>query len=167
MVDTEISKIALGFLSGIGVSLFSAVAAYYLNRRKEKQQTLESAELEAYFKLLDIYNQYFWVTVAETHKEKVDPILIRPLNESSWKLADHLRKNDKVAYLDEILDVVFNEAYSTAVDRHRKMDELISKLGKRVNPRYAKVIHSISSGNVMHLASGAKRNAPASQTIEV
>jgi hypothetical protein len=56
------------------------------------------------------------------------------------------------------------DAYQTADDRAHGLDAVIDKLGKIVNPRYARIVRDISDKNVrgvLDRPSGHRNNAPA------
>jgi len=81
------------------------------------------------------------------------------------QIADKLREADDVQHLEEILTVLMSEdAYKTANDRARALNAVIDRLGETVNPRYAKIVQSISDNNVrgfIDRPSGHRNNAPA------
>jgi hypothetical protein len=77
----------IGFVSGVGVSLFGALLATILTRRRERQRTVEERRFEIYMKLMDLHSNYFWFTVAELRKTEV----------SADSRPSALTKNDPVA----------------------------------------------------------------------
>jgi hypothetical protein len=152
----------VGFLTGVGVTLAGALFASIAQRANARLRRKEEARFEIYMRLLRIDSWYFHVTVAEVHRESCDPEVWRILRSESWQIADKLRESDEVEYLDEILNVLLADNFATACDRAKALDELISKLGKLVNPKYSKAIRNVSHANQRKLFEDASRtsNAP-------
>lgn len=152
--------LAIGFLSGVGVSIVGAVIADILARRREQRRIVEERRFGIYMKLMEIYGSYFWFTVAEMQGEQVGSEVRRRCRDLAWQCADMLRSADEVDYLEDILDVTLGPRFSTARERYDAIGQLLDRLGKRVNPRYARKIREISSENVANLAAGGHLNAP-------
>src|SRR3989442_351147 len=114
--------------------------------------------------LLDLNGRYFWIASKELHGEPPPPEIAAKVRELAFRIADKLREADDVQHLEEILTVLMSEdAHKTANDRANALDAVIRKLGDVVNPRYAKVIRSISENNVRGFItrpSGHRNNAP-------
>lgn len=82
----------------------------------------------------------------------------------AWQIADDLREADDVPHLDEIITILMKEdAYATANDRAIALDDLISRLGDKVNPRYMRAIREASSANLhgfLNRPPGHRNNSP-------
>jgi hypothetical protein len=151
----------LAFFSGVGVSLVGVLTANLLAKRRERQRFVEERRFEIYVKLMELQGEYFWFTVAEMHREHIRAETSRKAFSLAWQIADALRAADEVEYLEEILDVTHGPGFATAQERYDAMSRVLERLGRRVNPRYAKKIHEISEANMSLLASGGDSNAPA------
>ena len=150
----------VAFFSGVGVSLVAALVANILTRSRERQRIVEERRFEIYMKLMDLYGQYFWFTVAEIHRETVREEVRLKSRDLAWQIADMLRSADEVEYLPDILDVMLGPGFATAAERYEAMGRLLDSLGKRINPRYAKKIREISEANVRAFGTGGRSNAP-------
>ena len=139
----------IAFASGVSVVLIGAIISYLFQRRTEKQRRIKETQFQVYMKLLDIYNLYFWVTSLKLEGEEVNPELKRNIRNSAWQIADLLRSEDSVSYTENILRVLMSDKYSTAIARHEEMGEILNKFGSLVNPRYQRVIKSISEDNLI------------------
>jgi hypothetical protein len=150
----------LAFLSGVGVSLFGALVANILTRHRDRRRVVEERRFDIYMKLMELHSSYFWFTVAEVHRESVKAAIRQKCRDLSWQCADMLRSADEVDFLDEILDVTLSPRFTTAVERYEAMGNLLDRLGKRVNPRYARKIREMSQANLEQLGRGSQSNAP-------
>ena len=128
----------MGFLSGIGGSFVGILATNILVREREKKIFLKERRFKIYMKLMDLYTSYHWFTVAEIHKKTVRPETKQRCFSLSWQIADLLRSADEVDLSEDILNVTLGSDFPTTVARHDAMEKIIDRLGKKVNPRYAK-----------------------------
>ena len=149
-------------MSGVGISLFAAIIGYFLSKRRERRQFVEQCRFEIYMKLMDLYGYYFWFVTKEQRGEKVPDDIRQKARELSWQIADLLRSADEIDYLEDVLDILFGLGFETAAMRHKSMDDLLDRLGKKVNPRYSRKIREISKANIKLLSSGGSSNAPGS-----
>ena len=115
-------------------------------------------------KLMDLNSQYFWVVSAGIRAEKPPQDAVVQCRRTAWEVADLLRQCDKVEYLDETLEILFSVNIASANERANRLNALLDKLGKLVNPACAKHIARISQANVMSLGMKpeVKNNAPGS-----
>jgi len=137
----------LAFLSGIGVALGGGITAVAGDQWIARRRRRNAARFQVYMQLLGIYSWYWWVTVKEMHQEEVDPDLRRRLRDGSWKVLDLLRETDDVEDLDQIVEVLLSESFESSSARYKAMDELLEKLGRRVNPRFVKAIGRVANEN--------------------
>jgi hypothetical protein len=155
---------AIGFASGVGVSAIAAWVSSVLQHRNDLRRRREQAAFEVYMLLLDLNGRYFWVASKEMHGEPTPPEIAAKVHDLAWRTADKLREADDVQHLEEILTVLMSEdAYKTANDRAKALNGLIDKMGRTVNPRYAKLIEGISTKNVLGFMSRPlhhRNNAP-------
>jgi hypothetical protein len=140
-------EIAIGFMSGVLVTLVGAWISSHLDTRNRRAEELEKAQFEIYMRLLDINQLYFYVTAAEVHGEEPPIELRRTIREKAWALKDKLREFDRVQHTEGILDVLFSDDYESARDRARNIDVLLDELGSMVNPRYTNAIRRIDKIN--------------------
>ena len=150
------SEALLGFLSGVGVTLVGAYVANLLQRAEEKRRRVQENQLQVYLKLLDLYNQYFWIASLEMHGEEADSEMKKRIRTLAWQISDLLRMEDSVQHADEILRVLMSNEYSSASARHHAMGELLDKIGKKVNPTFQKVGKVLSNENVKSVGSGQR-----------
>lgn len=150
----------VAFLSGVGVTLSGTLIADLLTRRRERRKLMEERSFQIYMKLIELHGLYFWFTSDKIRGEPVSPEIRHECRSLAWEIADMLRAADAVEYLDQILEVLFGPRFTTAVERHEVMGQILDRLGQRVNPRYWQKIREISEGNLQLLASGGSSNAP-------
>jgi uncharacterized membrane protein YccC len=154
----------IGFASGVGVSAIATWISSLLQNRNDRRRRREQAAFQVYMLLLDLNSRYFWVASKEMHGEPAPPQIAAEAYDLAWRIADKLREADDVEHLEEILTVLMSEdAYKTASDRAKALRVLIDKMGYAVNPRYAKLIESISTNNVLGLMARPphhRNNAP-------
>jgi len=143
----------LGFASGIGLALLSAVISAQVERRSARRSRVEDARFQIYMQLLDLYTTYFWVTTAELHGEEVRAETRDRIRSLTWQIADQLRAADEVDHAEDILDVLLSISYESAADRYRKMDMVIKSLEAKMNPRYSQAVHRISERNLLEYGS--------------
>lgn len=146
----------------MGVSLVGVLAASVLTKKRERQRFIEDRRFEIYMKLMELHGQYFWFTAAEMHHEPVRSEIRRRAFSLAWQIADALRSADEVEYLEDILEVTLAPSFATARERYDAMNRILERLGRRVNPRYARKIREISEANISLLGSGRDSNAPGS-----
>lgn len=141
---------AVSFASGVGVSLFGAVAASSIQKRREAKKRHEEAAFQVYMQLLELHGLYFWVASNELHGKQVERELASRIQRLAFRIADTMREADELKHLEQVLNVLMNEdAYRSANERARALDDLIGKIGNDVNPRYAAAIRRISEKNVL------------------
>ena len=146
----------IGFASGIGVALISASIGFLFQRKSEKRRRIKETQYQVYMKLLDVYSFYFWVVSLELTGEEVSSDLKKRIRNTTWQIADLLRLEDSVSNTESILRVLMSNEYTTAKARYDEMDKILNKYGSLVNPRYQKVIKSISENNIIRLGSGKR-----------
>ena len=144
----------IGFLSGIGVSLFTIMATTMWQRRTEKNNKIEKISFTVYMKLLNLYNQYFWVASGEIYRSRIDEYIEKKIRTEAWEIADLLRCENDINLLNDILKVLMSNDYDSASVRHDHMNKIIDELGMKVNPKYTKTIRTISETNVKNIANG-------------
>lgn len=154
----------LGFLGGILATLVGGFIASVFQRSYEKEQKKVQSQIDLYFLLVDLSNWYFWVTTAEFHNEEPDQQVLDNCRKISFQINDKIREFDEIEELDEILYIIFDERVSTARERATRLNELISKYGKLVNPKYSKIINKINEDNLLQHGSSTPPsiNAPGS-----
>lgn len=149
-----------GFVAGIAVSLFGAIIANLLTRRRERRRAVEERRFAIYMKLMELQGLYWWFTVAEFHGETVPEEVRTSSNALSWQIADLLRSADEVDDLPEVLDVIFGPDFTTPTKRYDAIGRVLDCLGKQVNPRYARKMGEISQAHLRMLSAGKRSNAP-------
>ena len=145
-----------GFLGGVGISVIAVFVGWFLQKRLETRRGIEKAALDVYMKLLEIHSLYFWVFSGKLHRKTVDPEIKKRIRELSWQIADRLRAEDRTPFAIEILEVLMQIDYPSAKARYEEMDRIITEMGRKVNPRYAKAISKVSELNIRHLATTGK-----------
>ena len=155
-------SIIIGFLSGIGVSVFSAIVTNIIQKRNNAEQIKEEIRFEVYMKLMEIYSLYWSICVAESQNEECDPQRKIKLWDLSWQVADSIRECDNIEYVEDIINVLFNHNFKLAKDRYNEMKKILKKLGDKVNPKYNKIMIRISDENYKYLEQNftGSSNAP-------
>jgi hypothetical protein len=156
-------EIGFSFATGILLTLAGVWLTSYYQRKHEKTKDKEKIRFEVYMNLLDISASYFWVTSAESRGEKPNSESLHTLRQLTFKTSDKLRQMDEIEHLEEILDVLFNQKYETALERSEKLDQLIDKMDKIVSPRFMKKMKEITKDNQHALMTRSLQslNAPA------
>jgi len=144
----------LGFFGGVLAALVGGLIASLVQRHNEASRHKEEARLSVYLMLMELNTQYFWVASSELNGRQPPEEVISACREVSWKIADRLRTFDRVEFVDEILEVIFSAVVPTANERANKLDALLERYGKLVNPQYAKHIAAISRKNILSLEAG-------------
>jgi len=150
----------LSFASGVGVSLVAAFVANLLAKEREKTKQLEERRFQIYMKLMELYTSYLLLTVDELHKKEARGDLKQKCFKLSWEIADLLRVADDIEFLEDILDVILANKFGTAKERLVEMKRLLDRMGKLVNPRYAKKIREISMRPTLNFPNETVSNAP-------
>jgi hypothetical protein len=154
----------LGFASGVGVSIFAAFVSYLLQNHRVRQRHRDKAAFQVYMLMLELHGQYFWIMSHELRGEPPPPGIAAKVCELALRIADKLREADDVKHLEDILTVLMSEdAHKTARDRFDALDAVIDTISETVNPRYSKLIRSISDNNVRGLLARPpdhRNNAP-------
>lgn len=140
-------EIGFSFATGILLTLGGVWLTNYYQRKHERTKDKEKIRFEVYMNLLDISANYFWVTSAESRGEKTNSEILHTLRQLTFKTSDKLRQMDEIEHLEEILDVLFNQKYQTALERSEKLDQLIDKMDKIVSPRFMKKMKEITKDN--------------------
>ncbi|MBC5993723.1 hypothetical protein [Pontibacter cellulosilyticus] len=162
--SAKIIELVISFISGIAITIGGAWISYLFQKRHERKKEQLQLKHDIYRLLLDIYSDYFWVTTAELHEISLE--VKKRLKDNSWKVADKLRQLDSFKYQREILNILFNEGYSSTIERANALDTLIKKLHKEINPNYIKTIREIGKENLIKLGTDeGQQTAPASLYI--
>lgn len=153
-----------GFLSGLAAALIILVATNLAVRAEEKRRRLQEARYQIYVQLMELSGLLQLIAASEFRKETPDRSLQLKAREVSWQLADKLRAADDLSNLDDILDVLFSHGYPSLRDRLQSLDNVLSELGKMVNPRYKKIIRRIEDASWHRLEEDPSKrlNAPTS-----
>ncbi len=149
----------IGFCGGLLAALVGGLIASVVQRHNETKRRKEETRLAVYLMLMELNAQYFWVASFQLRGEEPPPEVIVACREIAWKLADRLRSFDQVEFLDDILEILFSAVVPSANERAKKLDVLLEKYGRIVNPAYAKHVAGISRANVKSLGAGEKINS--------
>jgi hypothetical protein len=157
----------IAFSSGVLLTIGGAYLTYLFQNRSEKSKKRNEIEFEVYMNLLNISTYYFWVTSSELTGENLDPEINKMIRDLSFKTSDLLRQYDDIKYLDEILEILFSEKYSTARERADEFSILLDKLHKQINPKFINKINVILTENRKLMANKplSLYNAPGSSKI--
>ncbi|POA21565.1 hypothetical protein C1886_04640 [Pseudomonas sp. FW300-N1A1] len=152
----------LGFLGGVLTALIGGLIAGVVQRVNEHRKEKNAARLTAYFLLLELSQQYFWVASSELNGSEPPEDMLSACRKTAWLLADKLRSFDDIEHLEETLTILFSSSIPTANERAKRLDDLLESYGRLVNPSYAKAIKKISQDNLIgQMQRGSlKTNAP-------
>jgi hypothetical protein len=160
MLAVKLEHILL-VLTGVVIPVAVALVAHVLQKRHERQRTLEERRFDVYMKLMGLNALYFWYATKWSPTEPVPQELRTKLQGMAFELADRLRGIDDDAHVDEALDVLFRIDYTQTADaRAAKLRALIDRMGNTVNPRYARKMSEISAANVKATAANLASSAP-------
>ena len=142
------NQVLLGFLSGICVTLVGAYITSLLQRIEEGRRQRKKTLSDVYFKLLDLYNKYFWITCFETHRRpQIDKDLKDGIRGLAWQISDLLRVED-VPYTQDILKALMSEEFSSAKERYDFMRQILEQIGRQTNPTFQREFREISKDNI-------------------
>jgi hypothetical protein len=152
----------VGFFGGVIAALIGGLIASIVQRVNESRKEKSAARLSAYFLLLELSQQYFWVASAELNDLDPPEEMLISCRKTAWQLADKLRSFDDVEHLEEVLTILFSSSIPTANERARRLDKLLDIYGQLVNPAYSRAIKKVSEGNLIGQAQrgSLKTNAP-------
>jgi len=158
----------LGFFGGLLAALVGGLIASLLQRAHEHQKERSAAMLATYLMLLELNQLYFWVASSEINDKDPPEEILKKCRETSWRIADKLRSFDDVEYLDEILTILFSSSIQTANERASRLEKLLDKYGKLVNPMFSDSMSRISKDNLIgQMQRGSlKTNAPGAWRYE-
>jgi len=143
--------IALGFLSGIGVSIIATIFGSWMQKRSDRNRAIRQTQFEIFMKLLNVHANYFWVVGAEKRKQDVPPQVQRSIYDATWQISDLLRTEDAIPHAEEILTVLMSAEIDSATDRYKRMQALVDTLAKSLSPRYQQIVKSIGEVNLATL----------------
>jgi hypothetical protein len=147
-MEAGIVNAVVGFASGIGVAVVGALATTLIQSIRQERKRLQEAQTEIYYRLMMLRAQWWSMVLEEGHRERLSVRVRREIHDTAWRLADILRTADDVRDLEDIATVLFSEGFETAYDRYKEMDRIISRLGRKVNPKYSKAVGRISAMNL-------------------
>src|SRR2546430_9107568 len=143
---------AIGFASGICVTLIGSLTATFLQRRTERRRRIEDGRFQVYMKLMELHSFYFFVSSAEVRKTEISADLRERIKSLAGDLADMLRSTDELRELPQLIRILMGVDYSSAQARYRDMGEVLESLGRSVNPRYVTAAKATGDGNVSEMA---------------
>ncbi len=147
-------NMVIGFVSGIGIALVSALLNTSMQSRKRKKRELEKSQTDIYYRLMMLRTLWWGMVLAESRGEALSSQDRREIHDTAWKLADVLREADDINDLGDIVAVIFSEGFETAQARYDAMERIISRLGYKTNPKYNKAVARVSAAN-MNQGTGA------------
>lgn len=125
-------------------ALFGAWATYYYTCKFDKLRKNEESIFNIYHMLCDLYNMHFWITSAEAQGRVPENTIVQNYYSYCWKIADELRKIDRIPVAEEILEAMFSLKFEQERHRAEMLQNICNKLGEQVNPNYCKIINRIS-----------------------
>ena len=129
-----------------------AQANSYFQRRSKRSEAREEGRFRVYMMLLDLYSRHHWIASADIHLELASVTTRVEFHRQCWRVADELRKIDTMPETEEILRTMFSLHFENEIQRANALSDLLDRLGKKVNPQYAKVIKQISKENISLMA---------------
>lgn len=157
----------VAFLSGVITVLITAQITRWFQRGDERHKKVQEVRAHVYMSMLDLYNAYFWFTVAEFHKEEIKPHHIERCRKLGWEMCDKVRESDDASLIEQVAHVVFSNTYPTATARYDAMGKIVDQLGKAVNPNYVRIVSGIQTENQRLFLGNPERksNAPGSAGV--
>ena len=143
----------VGVIVGGGITILAVVIAYVLQSRRERKETEDEIIFIIYMMLLELVGHHFWIVSDETLGQKSSERVLSSYHRTCWRIADEIRKVDKLQEAEDILRVMFSLAYDTESKRSDDFGKILDSIGQQVNPNYARIIKEISEENQIMLAS--------------
>ena len=156
------SNLISGFIGAIA----GACATVWFQRWNDRRDTEAKGRFRIYMMLLDLYSRHFSIASADMRKELADSLTRLEFHRQSWRIADELRKIDKIPEAEEILRMMLSLEFENEIDRAKMMEGVIDRLGKKVNPRYAAIIKDISQKNQQLMAKDFRESIRRTKKIE-
>ncbi len=135
-----------GLVSGVGFALFSALTTNFFTQKRERRKEIEKYEFDIYMKLRKLY-QYFWIAKAKPEKEESNREIKTKVRNLAWEISDLLGFLDEYELIEDTLKITPGYNYESNFARYEAMNDLLIKLGNKINPQYVEAIRQISKGN--------------------
>ncbi|MCG2794925.1 MAG: hypothetical protein L6427_03485 [Actinomycetia bacterium] len=147
----------VGVIVGGGITILAVVIAHTLQSRKERKETEDEIMFIIYMMLLELVGHHFWIVSDEALGQKSSEHILNSYHRTCWRIADEIRKVDKLQETEGILRVMFSLAYETERKRADDLNKILDLLGQQVNPNYARIVEEISEQNQIMLANDFKK----------
>jgi hypothetical protein len=135
---------AVSQLPGLLTGILLTVVGVHLHRRSDERKKHEEVVFQIYMRLFDLHGRHFWIYSQEASGRQLDPRPGVRFNKVRWRLADLLRKADRLPEVPEILRAMFSlSRFESEKARHEEIGRLMEVLGARINPRYNKAMQEI------------------------
>lgn len=135
--------LAVSLMAGLVGGWASAQFQYWYSHRG----SLEEGRFRMYMMLLELNGFHFWITSAEIRREQPEREAVRRFDEMRWRIADELRKADRLTETEDIVRVLFSLTFPSETDRSQALGQVIDRLGERVNPRYRRAVQKTGKEN--------------------
>ncbi len=149
----DVLGFASAFASGVLVAIIAARAGAYFTRRAESGKELEERRHRIYLMLLDLYQQHFWISTKDMHREEITPELKDQFQKAKYQITDALRTADGLKQLPDIVDVLISLRFKTETERLERLRHVIDDLGSGVNPRFLAAAKKSDDENMKLMAS--------------
>jgi hypothetical protein len=134
----------LSLLIGIAGSVMGAFASVLFQHWRAKRDVLNAVRFKVYMMLLDLNGIHFWIASRDMRKEAPDPDQAHKYFLQAMRIADELRKTDRIPEGKDILEEMFGLQYANENDRANALGKLLEEMGRKVNPNYHKTISEIT-----------------------
>jgi len=138
-----LQSILLSIVSALLGALFALTFENWNKRRKQ----IQTVQFEIYMKLLEFKGMHFWAVSRELRGEEPDPSTLHKQADIGWQIADLLRTADSLSEAEDVVRVLFGLTFDTEQDRGDFLNDLIGRIGDRVNPKYNMIVRQIDEEN--------------------
>jgi hypothetical protein len=143
------------FASGVLTGLIGAWAGAYFARRAATGKELSERRHRIYLMLLNLYQQHFWISTKDMHKQEITSELKEQFEKAKYEIMDALRTVDSLKQLPDIVDVLISLRFRSETDRLERLRQVIDDLGVGVNPRFLAAAKKADQQNMNLMASAS------------
>ena len=136
----ELFIVLAGAVGGAGAAV---LLQQWSKRRKAAADTL----FKIYMLLMEVNGQHFWITSREVRSEEPRQETLKRFEDLRWQIADEARKVDYVPEIRDVLHALFSLSFESEAKRNARLSELLDRMGKKLNPKYAQIMKEITNEN--------------------
>lgn len=116
--------------------------------------------------LLELHAVHFWIVSSEVRSEECRAETLVTFNRLRWRIADELRKLDRLSDLEVVLRAMFGLHYESERERAEELSKALDQLGRDVNPRYTAAMAKITEDNQALMATNLEEFVRRQKKVE-